>query len=158
MEIPIFKFALMEGLSDDFLPKKANNTDTGWDVRSTEDIVLTPKQYIKIPLGIKVFAPEGWWLELRPRSSTFAKKSLHALYGVIDCSYENEVLFACQWCPNEDELINRKLQIQKGEAIGQIIPVKRQEMIIERITNEEFEKACKERNHTRGKGGFGSSG
>jgi len=39
MEIPIFKFALMEGLSDDFLPKKANNTDTGWDVRSTEDIV-----------------------------------------------------------------------------------------------------------------------
>jgi dUTPase len=94
-------------------------------------------------------------MELRPRSSSFAKKNLHALYGVIDEDYEGNCVFAAQYIPHDYTVA---LEIQEGEAIGQIIPVKRQEMIVERVTNEEYEKLCKGRQATRGSGGFGSTG
>ena len=157
---PIFRFALMEGLSDEFLPTKGEPFATGWDVRAAEDIVLFEGEYAKIRLGFRMFSPPGWWMEIRPRSSSFAKKHLHALYGVIDSSYEGEMVFACQYLsPN---IIDRfgvfgKIEIKAGEAIGQIIPIRRQEMKVERVSNEEYDILCKERNHSRGSGGFGST-
>lgn len=155
-EIPVFKF-LTEESQDIFLPSKTHESDTGWDVRSrSKEIVLRAGQYAKIPLGFRVFAPEGWWLELRPRSSSFAKKQLHALYGVIDESYENELVFACQFLPDINAM-GQDLVIKSGEAIGQIIPVKRQNMIVEQVSKEEYAKLTKQRNSARGTGGFGST-
>lgn len=156
MEVPVFKFVLNYGLDDKFLPTKANITDTGWDVRSTIDLIIKPGEYVKIPLGFRVFAPEGWWLELRPRSSTFAKKQLHALYGVIDNTFEGQNIFAAQYLPDNMSYLNT-LKIKVGDAIGQFIPFEIKEMKIEKISNEEFEGLCKERNAPRGVGGFGSS-
>lgn len=156
MDIPVFKF-LTEKLQGDFLPRKAHPEDTGWDVCSRlEEIILRPGQYAKIPLGFRVFAPPGWWLELRPRSSTFVKKQLHALYGVIDEGYENEAIFACQYIPDVSAM-GQDLVISTGDAIGQIIPVKRQEMIVEEVSQEEYMQLVKQRKSSRGDGGFGSS-
>jgi dUTP pyrophosphatase len=161
--IPIFRFALVDGLSDQFLPTKGSERATGWDVRSTEDLIIKPGEYVKIPLGFRMLAPEGWWLELRPRSSTFAKKYLHALYGVIDEDYEGYCIFAAQYVPHNNgwgwsNYHFSNLEIKAGDAIGQLVPVKRQEMKVERISNEEIEKEYKERNTSRGTGGFGSTG
>lgn len=153
-EIPVFKFALKEGLSDIYLPTKGSDRASGWDVRSTDKLIIRPGEYVKIPLGFRIFSPPGWWLELRPRSSTFAKKNLHALYGVIDEDYEGMLVFAGQYIPQT----GFSLEIQQGEAIGQIIPIRRQEMKVEMVTNEEYERLCKERNTSRGEGGFGSTG
>jgi dUTP pyrophosphatase len=154
-KIPTFKFAIKEGLSDIYLPKRGTDKATGWDVRSTDKLLIYPGEYVKISLGFRLFCPVGWWMELRPRSSSFAKKSLHALYGVIDEDYEGHLVFAAHYLPSEMSLGN--LEIQEGEAIGQIIPVRREEMIVERVTNEEYEKLCKERSASRGSGGFGST-
>jgi deoxyuridine 5'-triphosphate nucleotidohydrolase len=160
-EVPVFKFAMRDDLMVDekkFWPKRGTDKATGWDVFHTRDeITLRAGQYAKISLGFRVFAPEGWWLELRPRSSTFAKKQLHCLYGVIDEDYEGECIFACQYIPDISSL-GQDLTIYFGDAIGQIIPVRRQEMNVEIVTNEEYEKLCKERKFTRGTGGFGSTG
>ncbi len=160
-ELPTFKFAVRSDLEDEknFYPRRGTEKATGWDVSAAvgKNIVLRAGQYAKIPLGFRVFAPPGWWLELRPRSSTFAKKQLHCLYGVIDEDYEGECLFACQYIPDISSL-GKDLTISYGDAIGQIIPVRRQEMKVEIITNEEYEKLCKERNAARGSGGFGSTG
>lgn len=156
-ELPTFKFAIKEGLSDIYLPSKGSSRASGWDVRSTDQLIIRAGEYAKIPLGFRLLCPPGWWMELRPRSSSFAKKSLHALYGVIDEDYEGQLVFACQYLPEKSE-VPGYIVIQEGEAVGQIIPVKRQEMIVEKISNEEYEKFCKERNASRGSGGFGSTG
>ena len=153
--LPKFQFALNEGLSDIYLPTRGTDRATGWDVRSTDRLLIYPREYVKIPLGFRMFCPPGWWMELRPRSSSFTKKNLHALYGVIDEDYEGQCIFAGQYIPHN---YNDSLEIQEGEAIGQIIPVRRQEMIVERVSNEEYEKLCRERNTARGAGGFGSTG
>lgn len=152
IEIPTFRFALSEGLLDKFLPTKGSEKATGWDVCAAETFSIAPGDYVKIPLGFRVFAEDGWWLELRPRSSTFGKKHLHALYGVIDEDYEGQCLFACHLPRSEQPLI-----IEGGEAIGQIIPVKRQEMLVEKVSNEEYAKLIQQRNFSRGEGGFGST-
>jgi dUTP pyrophosphatase len=157
MELPTFKFALMEGLGSEFLPTRAHSTDTGWDVRSRSSFCLRAGQYAKIPLGFRMFAPPGWWLELRPRSSSFAKKHLNSLYGVIDEGYENELILACDYLPDINAM-GKDLRIEPGEAIGQIIPVRREEMKVEMISNEEYEALCQARKTSRGKGGFGSTG
>lgn len=154
--IPEFKFVLNEGLGPEFLPTKAHLTDTGFDVRAADSVTLWPFETAMIDLGFRCFAPAGWWCKLVPRSSTFAKKNLHCLYGVIDESYQNSWRFACQYIPPRSN--TSPLTISFGEAIGQIIPVKRQEMAVSQVSNEEFDKLCAERKGSRGTGGFGSSG
>jgi dUTPase len=176
-QIPTYKFALREDLLDhpELLPTRAEPQATGWDVRCAEDLVIKPFEYAKIRLGLRGFCPEGWWYELKPRSSTFTKKKMHALYGTIDETYEGELVFACQYIPNltleigvdlglhlgswfSEKPSDLNLLLNFGDAIGQLIPVKRQEMIVESISNEEYDRLCKERNSIRGAGGFGSTG
>lgn len=154
MAIPEFKFALLNGKDSSFLPQRANDTDTGWDVKAAQSITIKNHQTILIPLGIKVFAPSGWWLNLRPRSSTFAKKNLSCLYGVIDEGYENQLFLACQFLTIDKDSV----LIEEGERIGQLIPVQRQEMIVSEVSFEEFDNLCAMRKGTRGTGGFGSTG
>lgn len=153
---PVFRFALNEGLSDLYLPTRGSERASGWDVRSTDQVLIKAGEYAKIPLGFRLFCPFGWWVELRPRSSSFAKKNLHALYGVIDEDYEGQCVFACQYLPEKSD-VPGYLAIQAGEAVGQILPVRRQEMVIEKVSNEEYERLSKERNTSRGEGGFGST-
>lgn len=162
-DTPVFKFALREDVQDDlrFLPTKGEPLATGWDVRACQpdrkDIVLRAGQYAKIPLGFKTFCPDGWWYQLHPRSSSFAKKSLHSLIGVADESYEGQLFLACQYIPDISSLGN-DLIISFGDAIAQIIPVRRQEMTVEAVTNEHYEAICMMRGGVRGAGGFGSTG
>lgn len=179
---PVFKFALREDLKEDkqFLPTRAEPKATGWDVRAAfedrKELFVKPFQHIKIPLGFRTFCPNGWWYDLKPRSSTFAKKNLHSLYGTIDETYEGQLVFACQYIPefelygyNDDNPYDydshqveitidaKELVIDFGEAIGQLIPRRRDEMIVEEATNEEYDYLCKVRSSVRGDGGFGST-
>lgn len=177
---PIFKFALRHDLINDrqFLPTRVEPKSTCWDVRAAfhdkQPLILKPFQRALIPLGFRTFCPEGWWFRLNPRSSTYGKKHLGSLYGIIDESYEGELLFACQYLPElnlsaklnshyqEDSVawnssFNKNLTINFGEPIGQIYPIERQEMIVEEVTNEEYNLLCRQRDASRGAGGFGSS-
>ena len=158
--IPKYYFALREDLKDNkFLPTKGEPFATGWDVRAAQidrkDIIVRAGQYFKIPLGFRAIPPEGWWFQLHPRSSSFAKKYMHNLIGIIDEHYANEVLFAGQYMPDLNALGN-DLVIKFGDPIGQIIPFERIEMEIAQIENEEYDNLCKKRQSIRS-GGFGST-
>jgi len=185
---PVFKFALTnevkkmcethkEFTPEQFLPTNINGTDTGWDVRAAADFVIKPGSYAKIPMGFRIFAPDGWWLKLVPRSSTHFKKFCNCLYGIIDPTFEGQLILSAQYLPSMElystghgyytkisNLIGHKsgetpdLNISFGERIAQIIPVRRQEMICESVSNEEYDKLCAERGGKRGAGGFGASG
>lgn len=156
-EKPNFQFALKEGLHNEFLPTKAEPHATGWDVRAAEEIIIAPGEYFKIPLGFRAFPPEGWWFNLHPRSSSFAKKHMHNLIGIIDEHYSEEVLFAGQYIPSiKNNADADNLVIKFGDAIGQIVPIRRVEMKVERISNEEYNDLCKKRIAVR-QGGFGST-
>ena len=166
-ELPKFLFALREDLKDEkqFLPTRAEPLATGWDVRAAmpdrEPLFVWPNEYVKIPLGVRAFCPPGWWYRLAPRSSSFTKKNLHALYGTIDEAYPEELVFAAHYIPGkrikkEPVFLSDVLKIEFGEAIAQIIPVRRQEMVVEEIENTELEKMYQARNAIRN-GGFGST-
>ena len=160
MTTPSFHFKVLGDLDPNiFLPSKKNITDTGYDVAAAEDCVIQNNSYVLIPLGIAMIAPPGWWIELRPRSSTFAKKKLHALYGVIDEEYENQIMLAVHFMePLDGDFFNTSLKIAKGEKIAQLVPVKRVDMNVVHVSSEKFDEMSKERNGKRGLGGFGSQG
>jgi dUTPase len=169
-DVPTFKFALTDEVisaSKDqdphlFLPTQAEPLASGWDVRcaSANGIELKPGCYIKVPLGFRVFSPPGWWLRLVPRSSTFIKKHIHALYGTIDEAYEGQVFFCGQYLPDAELIINcnRLKKIEFGDRIGQIIPARRENMTVEVVSNDNFAKLSVKRDSARKSGGLGSSG
>ena len=159
-EIPVFQFSLHPDLAEhtELIPTKGEPLATGWDVKAAfldkKSLTLRAGQYTLIPLGFRCAVPSGYWYELRPRSSSFAKKHLHCLYGVVDETYSNMVYLACMYLPPIDSLC-KDLTINFGEAIAQIIPVKRQEMQVQSITNEQYDEFIKNRGFERG--GFGST-
>ena len=170
--IPDFKFALDDGLDDSFLPTRGSSHAAGWDVRAAEDIEIYDGVYALVPLGFRCLLPDGWWLEVRPRSSTFAKKRIHSLYGVVDTDYEGNCFFGCQYLkgkrdngPLDDFAPSKEgepghffVSIKKGDRIGQLVPHKVNDMTASIVTSDEFEALCKTRGMLRGAGGFGSSG
>jgi dUTPase len=159
--IPQYKFALREDLQSnkEFLPTRANDTDTGYDVRfAPEDrqpIFIKAFEYFKLPLGFRSYCPPGWYYQLHPRSSSFVKKYMHNLIGIIDESWEGSTLFAGQFIPASKSDI---LKIEFGEKIGQIIPIERSIVDLKEISNKEYDDLCGKRNSDRKSGGFGSTG
>ena len=157
MLTPKFKFALREDLKDmkQFLPTRTTDRSSGWDISCAwddhKDHTVQPGEFVKIPLGIRCIPDEGYWYEVKPRSSTFVKKHLHALYGTVDNDYRDQLYFCAQYMGTEP------ITLEFGSRIGQIIPVKLQEMTVEEISNADYDKFCKDEVNER-KGGFGSSG
>lgn len=141
-----------------FVPARSRPNDTGYDVRCAQigGMTIKPGQYFVMPLGIRGLPEEGWWYELKPRSGSFVKKNINALYGTIDETFQSELCFAGLFIPDSSKLVF-DLRIEYGEKIAQIIPVKRIEMLPEEISNEEIDAAYA-LNTERGTNGFNSSG
>lgn len=171
IEVPTYYFALTEELaeackgtkfkSEDFIPTKSEPDASGWDVRCAQPdgLDLTSCCYYTIPLGFRSYCPKGWWAKLDPRSSSFTKRHMHALYGNIDETYPKQWFFACQYIPDGCALNNKNYptRLEFGDRIGQLIPVRKQEMNVEVLTNAAIEEKYIKRDAVR-KDGFGSSG
>ncbi len=158
---PEFKFALREDLKDnkEFLPAKSEPNATGYDCKAAfldkKDLVIKPGQYFKIPLGFRCHCPEGWYYQLHPRSSSFVKKHMHNLIGIIDQDFPLELIFAGQYVPDSSNFSN-DLVIKYGDTIAQIVPTKRVDMVTTEITNNEYDKLHISKKSIR-VGGFGST-
>lgn len=79
--------------------------DVGYDlkawVESGDTITIEPQSMINIRTGVYVKLPEGYWGDIRPRSSTFAKRKLFVMGGTIDEGYTGE-LSVFIWNPTPD--------------------------------------------------------
>ena len=75
------------------MPTKAHTSDAGYDLASCEHVTILPKQWKIVDTGIKFEIPEGYEIQIRPRSGLAAKKGITVLNtpGTIDSNYCNTI-------------------------------------------------------------------
>jgi len=129
------------------LPQYQTAGSVAFDLASTEDITIAPKEVKLVPTGLVICTPPGYMLMLASRSSLAIKKGLMLGngIGVIDQDY----------CGPEDEikiqLVNIKdepVTINKGERVAQGMFVKVEQATLEEVQELETKES---------RGGFGST-
>ena len=109
-------------------------------------ITLLPSQRILVPTGLHVAIPEGYEMQVRPRSGLALKQGLSLVNtpGTIDSDYRG---------PLGILLINHgdaPIEIAHGQRIAQAVVVP--------VEQAQFEIVDALDDTTRGSGGFGSTG
>ncbi len=123
--------------------------DVGYDLRAWVEegdgtFVVNPQKMINIRTGVYVKLPEGHWADIRPRSSTFAKRKLFVMGGTIDEGYTGE-LSVFIWNPTLEPN-----PIHNGDRLAQLVIHSRIVPNIEIVGDLP--------NTARGASGFGSTG
>lgn len=79
---------------DAYLPSYAHTGDSGFDLHALEDIIVEPGQTIRVRTGLAFEIPDGFELQIRPRSGVSAKTKLRVSNSpaTIDASYRGEVM------------------------------------------------------------------
>lgn len=130
------------------LPKYETPGSAGMDVRANikEPITLGSLDRVLIPLGIRLEIPEGYEVQVRPRSGLALKHGLGMAnsIGTIDSDYRGEIGAIIV------NLSKEPYTIQPQERIGQIV--------LSKVSQIEWEVAEKLSESERGSGGFGSTG
>ena len=130
-------------INDGKIPEYKTNGSAGADCYSRIMWQVHPKEIIRIPLGFAVEIPEGYEMQIRPRSGLTSHGILSQL-GTIDSDYRGEVNAVI--INNSDE----NFMIEKYSRICQIVlaPVEKAEFeIVDNLSDTE-----------RGSNGFGSTG
>lgn len=134
--------------SNNELPNYATAGAAGMDIRANIDteIVLAPLQRMLIPTGIFMEIPEGYEVQVRPRSGLAFKNGITCLNspGTIDSDYRGEIRALLINLSNEPHTI------QNGDRIAQLI-VAKYEIAQLKLVNELNETV-------RAAGGFGHTG
>lgn len=81
--------------TDDSVPVYGSHGAAGADLKAhiTTSIFIQPHESAIIPTGVKVEIPEGYEIQVRPRSGLAAKNQITVLNtpGTIDCDYRGEI-------------------------------------------------------------------
>lgn len=137
------------------MPTKAHRTDAAWDCYAREDITVGAAPVL-IGLGFMIEPPEGYYVEIVPRSSIGLKTQLRQpnSIGIIDNGYRNEVkaMYESRLMPSSGMLdcITIPQKIKAGDRIAQMILRKQEEA--ELVEVDELSET------ERGANGFGSTG
>ena len=130
------------------LPRYATPLSAGMDVRANIDeaVVLRPLERAMIPTGLSIELPEGYEMQIRPRSGLAAKHGITVLNspGTIDADYHGEIRVILV------NLSNEEFRIEAGERIAQ--------MVIARHEQVEWCEVEVLADTERGAGGFGHTG
>lgn len=130
------------------LPKYQTTASAGMDVQAntTEDITLAPLGRAMIPTGLSVAIPEGYEIQVRPRSGLAAKHGITVLNspGTIDADYRGEIKVILV------NLSGSEFVIKPGERIAQLVVARHEQPKWQEV---EILDATE-----RGEGGFGSTG
>lgn len=130
------------------IPAYQSPEAAGFDLPAVLDreILIKPGERVLIPTGIAVSLPDGYQLEVRPRSGLAFKSGITVLNspGTVDPDYRGEIGVV---------LINlgrEPFPVRPGDRIAQgvIVP----------FVRAEFKKVKKLPLSVRGKGGYGHTG
>lgn len=145
MEKVVVKVTLDRGVQ---LPKYETKGSAGMDVRAniSEPVVLGSLERKLIPTGIKMAIPEGYEVQVRPRSGLALKHgiSMANAIGTIDSDYRGEIGVILI------NLSKDEYTVQPQERIGQLV--------LNKVEQMEFEVVSSLGETERGEGGFGHTG
>ena len=130
------------------LPQYATKGSSGMDIRASLDIPVTlqPLERTLIPTGLFVEIPNGYEIQIRPRSGLAIKQGITCLNtpGTIDSDYRGEIKIILINLSAEEQVISH------GDRIAQMIVQKTERAELEQV---EFLNETK-----RAAGGFGHTG
>ena len=130
------------------LPQYATKGSSGMDIRASLDIPvrLQPLERTMIPTGLFVEIPNGYEIQIRPRSGLAIKQGITCLNtpGTIDSDYRGEIKIILINLSSEEQVINH------GDRIAQ--------MIVQRTERAAFEQVEFLNETERAAGGFGHTG
>lgn len=130
------------------LPKYETELAAGLDIKANieESIVLKPLERAIVPTGLYVALPEGYEMQIRPRSGMAAKFGLTVLNspGTIDPDYRGEIKVILANVSSE------VYELKPGERIAQ--------MVIAQFTRISWDTVESLDQTERGTGGFGHTG
>lgn len=130
------------------LPARATSGAAGYDLRAAvlEDVTLPPGGRALIPCGFRIAIPDGWEIQVRPRSGlaiTYGVTLINSP-GTIDADYRGEV---------KVPLVNHgsaPFVVRRGERVAQ--------MVFARFEAPELLLVETLDDTARGGSGFGSTG
>ena len=98
-------------------PEYAYESDSGFDLRSTEDIWIQANDRKLISTGLRFDIPEGYEIQVRSKSGLALKQGLMVLNspGTVDSGYQGEVKVIMFNTTNE------RIKIEKGQKIAQAV-------------------------------------
>lgn len=129
-----------------FLPKKAYDTDAGFDCFTPMEVSLSPGETKLVDLGFRIGLKPGWEAQMRNKSGIVTKRNVFMKLGVgtVDSQYRGPVMVP---------LVNNGrdyLTFKRGEKVAQ--------MVIKKVPYVTLEEGEVDTNTSRGTGGFGSTG
>lgn len=130
------------------LPQYETEFAAGMDIKAdiAASITIKPLERVLVPTGLYVELPEGYEMQIRPRSGLAAKFGLTVLNspGTIDPDYRGEIKIILANMSSQDYLLN------PGERVAQ--------MVIAQFTRVVWESVAELGETERGSGGFGHTG
>jgi dUTP pyrophosphatase len=128
------------------LPAYATPGAAGMDVVAAEDVTLAPGARHAVATGFSVAIPEGYEIQVRPRSGLALKHGISVpnTPGTIDSDYRGELKVI---------LINHGAEpfpVHRGDRIAQLV--------LAPVTLAAWQEVAELDETARGAGGFGSTG
>lgn len=151
------------------MPEYAHAGDSGMDVYALDDYVIHPGETKLIPTGIKMAVPNGYEIQIRPKSGRALKTKMRVANtpGTVDASYRGELCviidnieppikdITYDFDENGRPIITSILRgsdmtIGKGEKFAQLVLMEVPKAVLSQVENlDDTERAD---------AGFGSSG
>ena len=130
------------------LPEYAHIGDAGMDIKAniSEPIIIKPGERQLIPTGLHTLLPDGYELQIRPRSGLAAKESVFCLNspGTLDSDWRGNTGVILANFGKHNFVVN------PGDRIAQAV--------LNKIEKIEWDEVSTLDNTERGEGGFGSTG
>ncbi len=130
------------------LPEYSTGSSAGMDVRASlsQPVVLNPGKRALIPTGLRIELPEGYEMQIRPRSGLALKHGISVLNspGTIDADYRGEIGIILANLGEEPFTVN------PGDRIAQ--------MVLSRYSSVKWDESASLSETLRGDGGFGHTG
>lgn len=150
------------------MPEYAHPDDSGMDVYAVDDYVIHPGETKLIPTGIKVAVPNGYEIQIRPKSGRALKTKMRIAnsIGTVDAGFRGELQVIIEnieppikditydFDDNGRPIITSILRgsdmtIGKGEKFAQLVLMEVPKAVLFQVENLD--------NTERGNGGFGST-